>query len=467
MHSSDGGAEYGDQVGYMGFSYIQDDTPRMCFNGAKSSNLGWYSDRETTLGFCTQDLNRQLVGVNDYATAGSESVILKIEKSCASCSNVYVMFNSATGINVGTQEGKNQVVITTETSESEVSILVAKLGVKLGDTQSYSYTGDVNGVTKTTTITVNSIDTDATPPVASVSVTCTTAQTAAPTSAPTSPPTAPPTLAPISPPTAPPILTPTSPPTAPPTLAPTPSPPTVSPTFNPTAAPTRATPTVSPTSATPTLAPVTDSPTTAPTPTVNPPPITEAPVYSPTTAPTLSPDQVVDVVEEILDPEIVNVLLVGILSEILSIITGSPTPGGNSLVEVTVSITHTTTALTPAQLKEIQESLFEALTSSTVADRRYLQADDSGLELISVGDTTIVDCPITITEPCVGTANEVTYATAPITTSAPTIKSGKGSKSSKGTSSPTVPGVTTSPTKAGKNGKSEKSGKSGKGRMRI
>jgi hypothetical protein len=173
---------------------------------------------------------------------------------------------------------------------------------------------------------------------------------------------------------------------------------------------------------------------------------------------------VVDVVEEILDPEIVNVLLVGILSEILSIITGSTTPGPNSLVVVTVSIIHFTAALTPAQLVEIQESLSEALKSGIVADRRYLQADDSGLELISVGDTTIVDCPNTITEPCVGTANEVTYATAPITTSAPTTKSGKGSKSSKSTSSPTVPGITTSPTKAGKSGKS---GKSGKGRMRI
>eukprot|EP00978_Attheya_sp_CCMP212_P045007 scaffold330671_cov35-Attheya_sp.AAC.1 len=75
-------------------------------------------------------------------------------------------------------------------------------------------------------------------------------------------------------------------------------------------------------------------------------------------------------------------------------------------------------------------------------------------------------------DPCVGTASKVMFSTMSITTSAPTVKSGKGSKSgrsnlgssksgknSKGTSSPMVPGVTTSPTM--------KSGKGDKGRMRI
>ena len=167
----------------------------------------------------------------------------------------------------------------------------------------------------------------------------------------------------------------------------------------------------------------------------------------------------VNLIEEVLVPEVVNALVSGILSEILSITrTGSPTPGANSLIEVTVSITHTTTALTPAHLVEMQELLFEALNSSIVADRRYLQTDDFGFELISVGNTIIVHCPITMTEPCVGTANVVTVATRGSTTSTPTTKSGKGSKSSKGTTSPTMPRITTSPTKAGK---------SGKGRMRI
>ena len=33
----------------MGYSYAEDENPRMCFNAAKSWKLGWYSDRTRTL----------------------------------------------------------------------------------------------------------------------------------------------------------------------------------------------------------------------------------------------------------------------------------------------------------------------------------------------------------------------------------------------------------------------------------
>jgi hypothetical protein len=41
MHAGHGTVEYGDQSGYMGYGYSQNDGPKMCFNAAKSSDLGW------------------------------------------------------------------------------------------------------------------------------------------------------------------------------------------------------------------------------------------------------------------------------------------------------------------------------------------------------------------------------------------------------------------------------------------
>jgi hypothetical protein len=41
MHAGQGTLEYGDQSGMMGYSYSQNDAPKMCFNAAKSSDLGW------------------------------------------------------------------------------------------------------------------------------------------------------------------------------------------------------------------------------------------------------------------------------------------------------------------------------------------------------------------------------------------------------------------------------------------
>ena len=39
-HSNEGGGEYEDQSGMMGYSYDCDDCPKMCFNGPKSWQLG-------------------------------------------------------------------------------------------------------------------------------------------------------------------------------------------------------------------------------------------------------------------------------------------------------------------------------------------------------------------------------------------------------------------------------------------
>jgi hypothetical protein len=47
-HSGEGSAEYADQSGMMGYSYSQDDGPKMCFNGAKSWQVSTASDANGT-----------------------------------------------------------------------------------------------------------------------------------------------------------------------------------------------------------------------------------------------------------------------------------------------------------------------------------------------------------------------------------------------------------------------------------
>jgi hypothetical protein len=110
MHAGQGTLEYGDQSGMMGYSYSQNGAPKMCFNAAKSSDLGWYDDRRLELDPITEGSNLvKLVGLADYASTveGEHAVILKIEH--AGTTDLYLTYNRATGVNSGTKEFQNEV----------------------------------------------------------------------------------------------------------------------------------------------------------------------------------------------------------------------------------------------------------------------------------------------------------------------------------------------------------------------
>jgi hypothetical protein len=111
MHAGQGTLEYGDQSGMMGYSYSQNDAPKMCFNAAKSSDLGWYDDRRLELEPITEGPNLvKLVGLSDYAsTLEGHVVILKIE--LAGTTDLYLTYNRATGVNSGTKEFQNEVTV--------------------------------------------------------------------------------------------------------------------------------------------------------------------------------------------------------------------------------------------------------------------------------------------------------------------------------------------------------------------
>eukprot|EP00984_Skeletonema_dohrnii_P006533 scaffold2348_cov76-Skeletonema_dohrnii-CCMP3373.AAC.3 len=205
----------------MGYSYNNESTPRMCFNAAKNFQLGWYSDKTITVtpSAATQEeacFAGNLYGTAFYGDAFAQTVGIKVNDS-GSSTDVYIMFNAKTGIQSGTVEGGNQVMVVTAPGEGTSygeSTLVQKITT---NTAGYPLPGFSNTVLYVDSNTPNSH--------ASIRIE-TGSLCGGPTPNPT---TAPPTNVPTPQPTG----TPTLPqPTSSPTTAPPPNPPTPSPTVN-------------------------------------------------------------------------------------------------------------------------------------------------------------------------------------------------------------------------------------------
>lgn len=81
----------------------------MCFNAAKNWQLGWHSDRHRTVTPLAASWNVQMVGIADYNDSTGRSVAVKIEGD--SFKDYYISFNRRTGINSGSKEGSNQVLV--------------------------------------------------------------------------------------------------------------------------------------------------------------------------------------------------------------------------------------------------------------------------------------------------------------------------------------------------------------------
>jgi len=153
----------------------------------KSWLAGWYDDRHATFEKSQGGANYKLIGQADYTpyqeNPDDKKVIIKINQVNSS-TDYYVMFNRKTGNNSGTQEGGNQVLVTSAGAEGNgyaASILLAKLSA------GGSHTVNVDGTN--VEIVVNSINLSVTPAVADVTI---GDGTSAPSKSPTSRPTLPP-----------------------------------------------------------------------------------------------------------------------------------------------------------------------------------------------------------------------------------------------------------------------------------
>lgn len=143
----------------------------MCFNAAKSWQLGWYANKATTIDpSVTSSWSGRLVGIAEYGLAEpnrGETVLIKIETGTKE--DYYINFNRQTGINSGTQEGSDRVLITSQGAEGRAfakSILHAKLSAG-GSYEMNGFRGSDFGGIK---IKVNAINLSASPAYASVTI---------------------------------------------------------------------------------------------------------------------------------------------------------------------------------------------------------------------------------------------------------------------------------------------------------
>lgn len=134
--------EYGDQTDMMGFSYANDDAPAMCFNPAKSWNLGWYADKQIELDartdISTEPTSFILNGVVDYQDDSSNRyIVVKIN-------DFYIGFNRAASFNSGVQEAPNEVTIIKKLGDPETPSLSKKEGsLNIGESYKINLTDSV------------------------------------------------------------------------------------------------------------------------------------------------------------------------------------------------------------------------------------------------------------------------------------------------------------------------------------
>ena len=222
-HAGEGINEYGDQTGLMGVSYGSDDM-NMCYNAPNMFQLGWLNQ---VVELTTQPSPGVfwLVGHTNYG-GGLQALRLV---GTPSSQDTYIWFNHQAGIQSETQEGANQVIVTTRLSGTGYSntLLVAMLGV--GGTYS---PGSPYLPFRVVSIENGSAQISFEPDSAPI-IPPTPAPVPDPTPAPVIAPTTSPTPAPVIAPTPAPVIAPTPAPVQPPTIpepilvsepAPTPAP---------------------------------------------------------------------------------------------------------------------------------------------------------------------------------------------------------------------------------------------------
>mmetsp|Transcript_69179 Transcript_69179/g.102873 ORF Transcript_69179/g.102873 Transcript_69179/m.102873 type:complete len:606 (+) Transcript_69179:219-2036(+) len=198
-HSNEARA-YNDQSGVMGYSYRQDDGPQMCFNAAKSWQLGWYEGTNQLITISTGGVRSyvgQLSGIVNYdhvnnPNRNSNPILIKLNQNQkTNPDDYYITFNSKRSFNSETVEGGNQVTIVRASGEG-MHYAESDLISKLSAHRSYTIT-NFDGTTDSATITVNEISVSHS--FAEVSI-CIGDCDPAPTQSPTLAPSQSPTLAP-------------------------------------------------------------------------------------------------------------------------------------------------------------------------------------------------------------------------------------------------------------------------------
>jgi len=130
MHAWKMKPEQGQEETVMGRGFAVDEGPsraQVCFNPAKSYQLGWYQDKVIDLDPIKTSWHGNLIGVGNYQWQSPNAVVV-IKLPAAGKEDYYVGFNHAIGHHVGTSFGINMVKIVRQGQNFAESWMEAVLG---------------------------------------------------------------------------------------------------------------------------------------------------------------------------------------------------------------------------------------------------------------------------------------------------------------------------------------------------
>ena len=115
----------------------KDEKPFMCFNAPNNWQLGWYPNGRHSMNPLESDsFIGKLIGLSDYGNLTETSPEKVMVQILGYDEDYYVSFNHQGGINYGTREGKNQVLVHSRKTGSGYSN--SKLETKLDGGENYT-----------------------------------------------------------------------------------------------------------------------------------------------------------------------------------------------------------------------------------------------------------------------------------------------------------------------------------------
>lgn len=214
------GSNYTDHTCVMGNPLYSDDVGAMCYNAAKSWQLGWYDSNKISIDPRQGSWTGTIVGVADFANnPAGYPVVVRIATGNQFVQ--FIAFNRAIGVNSDNVQADNKVTVVEAGAYGE-AYYQSWLKATLTSGEVYTMTNWADS-RQDLTVTVHAIniDTGSAAGYAQVTVCLGPCVSPAPTTSPTNSPTSTPTIAPTPVPTRGPTAAPTPVPTSTPTMAPT------------------------------------------------------------------------------------------------------------------------------------------------------------------------------------------------------------------------------------------------------
>ena len=163
-HSGDVSGEYGDESCIMGGEGFSESGPLLCYNAAKSWQMGWHASRNYVYNFSDGVWNGRIIGQDDYSNGNDDTSKIFLKLNTPGPDDYYVMFNH---IATGSMKSMNLVMIARAGGEGIIasqSTIVARIGSGESAILPYFH------LWESVELMVNEIDLNANPAYADVTV---------------------------------------------------------------------------------------------------------------------------------------------------------------------------------------------------------------------------------------------------------------------------------------------------------